>query len=78
LCQFQADILGIDIVRPKAVETTSLGAAYLAGLAVGYWKDSDEIKKCWSVDKVFKSSMDKKTASRFYEGWRRAVDRTLA
>lgn len=77
LCEFQADILGINVIRPKVVEITSLGAAYLAGLAVGYWKNSDEIKKCWAVDKVFKPRMSKKKSARLYEGWRKAVERTL-
>ncbi|MDP8212072.1 MAG: glycerol kinase GlpK [Candidatus Zapsychrus exili] len=77
LCQFQADILGIDIIRPKTIETTSLGAAYLAGLVVGYWKNSDEIKKCWSKDKIFKPRMKRKDALEFYSGWKKAVSRTL-
>ncbi|MCM8760547.1 MAG: glycerol kinase GlpK [Candidatus Omnitrophica bacterium] len=78
LCQFQADILGIDVVRPRVVETTSLGAAYLAGLAVEYWKDSAEIKRCWAVDRVFKPTMSRNHADRLYEGWRDAVKRTLS
>lgn len=77
LCQFQADILGIDVVRPRVVEITSLGAAYLAGLAVGYWKDSAEIKKCWAADRVFKPRMSRATASKLYAGWRASVERTL-
>lgn len=78
LCQFQADILGINVVRPKVTEATSLGAAYLAGLAVGYWKDSKEIKKCWERDKIFKPGMKKETASKYYSEWLRAVERVLA
>ncbi len=77
LCRFQADILGIDVVRPKVIETTSLGAAYLAGLATGYWKDTGEIKKYWAIDKVFKPKMPAKTAGEFYIGWLKAVSRTL-
>ena len=77
LCQFQADILGIDVVRPKVIEITSLGAAYLAGLAIGYWKDAREIKKCWKADRVFAPMMAKKTASSLYAGWVEAVNRTL-
>jgi glycerol kinase len=77
LCQFQADILGTDVVRPKVIEITSLGAAYLAGLAIGYWKDTAEIKKCWAVDKIFKPRMPKKDALKLYSGWRKAVERTL-
>jgi len=77
LLQFQAGILGIDVVRPKVVEITSLGAAYLAGLAIGYWKNAGEIKRCWAADKVFKPKMARKTADRLYSGWRAAVERTL-
>jgi glycerol kinase len=77
LCQFQADILGIKLVRPKIIETTSLGAAYLAGLAVGYWKDAGQIKKCWQKDKIFHPKMKKDAAQALYQGWRQAVQRTL-
>ena len=78
LCEFQADILGIDVVRPKITEMTSLGAAYLAGLAVGYWKDAEEIKKCWKKDRVFKPRMKKQDSNRLYQGWLLAVKRTTA
>jgi len=77
LCQFQADILGINVVRPKVIETTSLGAAYLAGLAVRYWKDSKEIKKCWKKDRAFRPLMRKALASNYYKEWLAAVKRTL-
>ncbi|MFA6320617.1 MAG: glycerol kinase GlpK [Candidatus Omnitrophota bacterium] len=77
LCEFQADILGISVIRPKVVEITSLGAAYLAGLAIGYWKNADEIKKCWAVDKIFKPRMPKNKAAILYKGWQDAVERTL-
>lgn len=77
LCQFQADILGMDVVRPKVIETTSLGAAYLAGLAAGYWKNADEIKRCWEKDRVFRPRMKKDLASRYYKEWLIAVKRTL-
>ncbi|MCX5679497.1 MAG: glycerol kinase GlpK [Candidatus Omnitrophica bacterium] len=77
LCQFQSDLLGINVVRPKVIETTSLGAAYLAGLAVGYWKNTDEIRRCWVVDKVFHPEMEKKMRTKLYAGWREAVERTL-
>ena len=53
LLQFQSDILVADVVRPKGIETTSLGAAYLAGLATGYWKDTEDIRNNWKIDKVF-------------------------
>lgn len=78
LLQFQADILGIKVIRPKVTESTSLGAAYLAGLAIGYWKDIEEIKKCWGVDKVFVPKMPKKTSLVLYKGWTEAVRRTLS
>jgi glycerol kinase len=78
LCQFQSDILGVDVVRPKVIEITSLGAAYLAGLTVGYWRNTGEIKKCWREDKVFYPKMPKSAASGFYRGWLAAVKRTLS
>jgi glycerol kinase len=78
LCQFQADILGIEVVRPKEIETTSQGAAYLAGLAVGYWKNSGEIKKIWRKDRSFSSAMPKKRSDALYKGWLEAVKRTLS
>jgi glycerol kinase len=78
LCQFQADLLGVEVIRPKVIEVTSLGAAYLAGLAVGYWENAVEIKKCWKVDRVFKPRMPKKEAAKLYLGWQKAVERTLS
>lgn len=78
LCQFQADILRVKVVRPKIIETTSCGAAYLAGLAVGYWKDATEIKKCWAQDRVFSPKMPRKKAERFYGEWLEAVGRTFS
>ena len=78
LCQFQADILGIEVVRPKNVETTSQGAAYLAGLEVGYWKSTSEIKKYWKKDRVFKPRMTKDEALSLYAGWLEAIKRTLS
>ncbi|OIO35908.1 MAG: glycerol kinase [Candidatus Omnitrophica bacterium CG1_02_44_16] len=77
MCQFQSDIMGINVVRPRVIETTSLGAAYLAGLAVGYWKNSDEIKKCWKKDRVFAPRMPAKPARQLYKSWLTAVKRTL-
>ena len=77
LCQLQADILGIDVIRPKVIEITSLGAAYLAGLAIGYWKNAHQIKECWKADRIFKPSMPKKEVARLYIGWQDAVKRTL-
>jgi glycerol kinase len=77
LCQFQADVLGQKVIRPQVIETTSLGAAYLAGLAVGYWKDSGEIRKCWRSDRVFTPRMTPAAAHVLYAGWKKAVTRTL-
>ncbi|MDB4349498.1 glycerol kinase GlpK [Omnitrophica bacterium] len=77
LCQFQADILRIKVVRPEVIETTSCGAAYLAGLAVGYWKDASAIKKCWGRDRVFNPKLPRRTASQLYGDWLEAVKRTL-
>ncbi len=78
LCEFQADILGLEVIRPKVVETTSLGAAYLAGLGVGYWKNRQEIKKCWVRDKTFRPSMPPKKRKQLIAGWESAVERTLS
>ena len=77
LCQFQSDLLGIEVTRPKVIEITSLGAAYLAGLAAGYWKNTNEIRKCWALDKAFKPRISKKEANSLYKGWLEAVSRTL-
>lgn len=77
LCRLQSDVLGIKVVRPKVIEITSLGAAYLAGLATGYWKNTGEIKKCWRMDKTFTPRMPKKAAAALYSGWLEAVGRTL-
>jgi len=76
LLQFQADLLGVPVVRPAVTETTALGAAYLAGLAVGFWKSADEIAGQWRVDRRFEPSMPRATASRLRERWREAVGRS--
>ena len=78
LCQLQSDILGQEVVRPKGIEITSLGAAYLAGLAVGYWKNSRDLKKRWKIDRVFRPRMAKAVAEKLYSGWLSAVKRTLS
>lgn len=75
LLQFQADILGAEIERPKVIETTALGAAYLAGLAVGYYADVEEIRENWQVSRRFRPAMSKEERTRLYAGWRDAVDR---
>ncbi|MCC5905224.1 MAG: glycerol kinase GlpK [Balneolaceae bacterium] len=73
LMQFQADVLQAPVVRPKILETTALGAAYLAGLAVGYWEDADEIKEQWQVDRQFDSEMAVEKADELISGWNRAL-----
>jgi glycerol kinase len=75
LCQFQADILGIPVARPVITETTALGAAYLAGLAVGFWKNEKEIAEQWQVEKRFEPQMKKSERERLYDGWKEAVAR---
>lgn len=77
LMQFQADILGVPVDRPVVTETTALGAAYLAGLAVGYWSDKDEIAKKWNVDKTFKPAMAQADKENKYAGWKKAVSRAM-
>lgn len=77
LCQFQSDILGIKVIRPQIIETTSCGAAYLAGLAVGYWKNTAQIKKNWKKGRVFTPKMSKGQALSLYVNWLKAVKRTL-
>jgi glycerol kinase len=75
LMQFQSDILGIPVVRPEIAETTALGAAYLAGLATGYWSDIDELKEQWKVDRQFTGSMDREKGDRLKAKWADAVKR---
>ncbi len=77
LMQFQSDILYTDVLRPRITETTALGAAYLAGLAVGYWKDIDSIKRQWQLDKEFKPSGDVQKIKEKIDGWHKAVKRDI-
>ena len=77
LMQYQANLLGIKVVRPKITETTALGAAYLAGLAVGFWKDLDEIKQQWQVERTFDPVSDNEEIAAAKQGWADAVRRTL-
>ncbi|WP_068147634.1 glycerol kinase GlpK [Rhodococcoides corynebacterioides] len=77
LMQFQSDILGVDVVRPVVAETTALGAAYAAGLAVGFWASEDEIRENWAEDKTWTPSMDDAERAKLYAGWKKAVTRTL-
>ena len=76
LMQFQADILDIDVQRAANLETTALGAAYLAGLAVGFWKDTDEIKENYEAGKIFQVEMDEERRTRLYHGWKKAIEAT--
>ncbi len=78
LMQFQADILGVTVARPRVTETTALGAAYLAGLAVGYWQDTADIAKHWSLDREFQPTLDPGKRARLMKDWQRAVTRSLA
>jgi glycerol kinase len=75
LMQFQADLLGVPVVRPRVHETTALGAAYLAGLAVGYWKDPGDVKANWQVDRTFEPSMARAQAAEMRSRWEKAVER---
>ena len=78
LMQFQADILGTKVIRPQVVETTAMGAAYLAGLAVGYWSSIDEIRKQWQIDRIFEPAMEEEKVEQAKAGWADAVKRTLS
>ena len=77
LMQFQTDILGVPVVRAKINETTALGAAYAAGLAVGFWRDESELRTKWAADKTWKPTMNEEKRERLYQGWLKAVERTF-
>ena len=77
LMQFQSDILGVPVVRPKVAETTSLGAAYAAGLAVGFWGNLDDLKSNWQIDQTWSPLMRESTRATLYQGWQKAVERTF-
>ncbi|WP_243356847.1 glycerol kinase GlpK [Bacillus litorisediminis] len=76
LMQFQSDILGVNVDRPVVSETTALGAAYLAGLAVGYWESKEEISQQWQIDRSFTNQMDDNQRNQLYKGWQKAVEAT--
>jgi glycerol kinase len=76
--QFQSDILSSTVERPAIHETTALGAAFLAGLAVGFWKDLDELRAHMKVERSFEPAMDEDTRERLYEGWKKAVHAAMA
>ncbi|MDI6770179.1 MAG: glycerol kinase GlpK [Anaerolineales bacterium] len=77
LMQFQADILDVPVIRPKVAETTALGAAYAAGLAVGFWKNYDELRANWGKDKEWKPQMEAAQREKLFSGWKKAVTRTF-
>jgi glycerol kinase len=77
LMQFQSDILDVPVIRPKVAETTALGAAYAAGLAVGFWKNFDELRANWGKDKEWQPQMKSETRQNLYAGWKKAVTRTF-
>ena len=77
LLEFQSGIIDRKVYRPSCIETTSLGAAYMAGLATGYWSDLDDISENWEVDKVFEPEMTEEKRKQLLAGWHKAVDRTL-
>ena len=77
LMQFQGDVLNVPVHRPQVIETTALGAAYLAGLAVGFWDSKEDIKAKWAIDKEFAPKMDDKTREKLYNGWKKAVKRAV-
>jgi glycerol kinase len=78
LMQFQADVLDVTVRRPVVAETTALGAAYLAGLAVGYWQDLRQVTQNWALDREFRPSMDAAQRDQRYQQWQKAVRRSLA
>ena len=77
LMQSQADIINAPVNRPKCVETTAMGAAYLAGLAVGYWKDQNEIRKNWAIDRTFTPAITEEERAKKLKGWNKAVKYAL-
>jgi len=77
LMQFQSDMLGVPVVCPKVTETTALGAAYAAGLAVGYWANLDDLRQNWGVSHTWEPSMDETTRAKLYHGWKKAIERSF-
>jgi glycerol kinase len=77
LMQFQADILDVPVIRPKVAETTALGAAYAAGLAVGFWKNFDELRQNWGMDRQWQPHMEPDRREKLFSGWKKAITRTL-
>ncbi|MEA3327056.1 MAG: glycerol kinase GlpK [Chloroflexota bacterium] len=77
LMQFQSDILGVPVIRPTVAETTALGAAYAAGLAVGFWEEVEDLRENWGIDKEWHPKMDEEERAKIYKGWKKAVTRTF-
>jgi glycerol kinase len=77
LMQYQADILGVPVYRPKVAETTSLGAAYAAGLATGFWKEQEDLRENWVEDKRWEPSMNEEQRATAYKFWKKAVTKTF-
>ena len=77
LMQFQSDVLGVPVIRPTVAETTALGAAYAAGLAVGFWQNVEDLRANWAKDKEWDPKMDANTRASLYKGWKKAVTRTF-
>jgi glycerol kinase len=75
LMQFQADVLGVPVVRPRQLESTAQGAAFLAGLGVGFWKDSDDLARHWAAERIFQPAMPAQSRQRLRSGWSRALER---
>jgi glycerol kinase len=73
LMEFQADLLDCKVMRPKCIETTSLGAAYLAGLAVGYWESKEDVLENWQIDQTFEPQMEEEKRSQLLAGWKKAI-----
>jgi glycerol kinase len=74
--QFQSDLLNTKVIRPTMIETTALGAAYLAGLAIGFWKDESTLSTKWVVDRIFEPLKDKETIEKGIKGWQKAIQMT--
>jgi len=77
LMQFQADLLGVPVIRPKIAETTALGAAYAAGLAVGFWNDLQDLRRNWQADRIWQPAMSEEQRAHLYRGWLKAVERSM-
>ena len=77
LMQFQADLLGVPVIRPQVAETTSLGAGYAAGLATGFWNEVEDLRENWVEDKRWEPSMDESQRDEYYQYWKKAVTRTF-